>query len=262
MGADVLTGFTRTEFRHDGLTRAVFRAGSGPAVIVMPEMPGLHPPVVEFARRVVDVGCTAYLPSLFGTPGRTNSTGYLLGTLVRACLAREFTVFATRRTSPIVSWLRALAARAHEECGGPGVGAVGMCFTGGFALAMMVDDRMLAPVLSQPSLPAPFGRRGKAAVGVSPPDLARIAERVRDGACAIGLRYTRDPAVPAERFETLRRELGAGFLAVELDSSPGNPYGISPKAHAVLTGDLGDRPDHPARQALEQVLEFLRNRLR
>ena len=257
----MLDGFTRTEFHHDGLTRVVYRAGTGPAVIVMPEMPGLHPPVLEFARRVVDIGRTVYLPSLFGTPGRPNSPGYLAGTLLRACLAREFTVFATGRTSPIASWLRALAARAHQECGGPGVGAVGMCFTGGFALAMMVDERMLAPVLSQPSLPAPFGRRRRAAVGVAATDLARIADRVRNGACAIGLRYTHDRAVPPERFETLRRALGDGFLPVELDSSPGNPYGIPQRAHAVLTGDLGDRPDHPARQALDQVLAFLRDRL-
>jgi dienelactone hydrolase len=262
VSADVLAGFTRFEFSHDGLGHAVFRAGSGPAVIVMPEMPGLHPPVVEFARRLVDAGYTTYLPSLFGTPGRGNSTGYMLLTITRACLAREFTVLATGRTSPIVSWLRALAARAHEECGGPGVGAVGMCFTGGFALAMMVDERVLAPVLSQPSLPLPLGRRRKADIGVSEADLDRIVSRVRDGACAIGLRFTEDPVVRPERFDTLRRVLGEGFIAVELDSSPGNPYEIPKESHAVLTGDPGDVPDHPVRQAFAQVLTFLGDRLR
>jgi len=261
---DELRGFDRFAFTHDGLTRDVLRAGAGPAVVVMPELPGLHPPVLDFALRVVGVGCTAYLPSLFGTPGRANSLPYLLRTVARVCIAREFAVFAAGRTSPVVSWLRALAARAHAECGGPGVGAVGMCFTGGFALAMLVDDRMLAPVLSQPSLPVPLGRRRKADIGLSGTDLARVRERVAGGACVLGLRFTGDRAVPGERFATLRRELGAGFLPVEIDSSSGNEYGIPPRAHAVLTGRPGDRlddPDHPTRRALEQVLTFLRDRL-
>src|SRR5262249_39797228 len=144
-----LDGFETTQFRHDGTTRDVYRAGTGPAVIVIHEVPGIHPGVIAFARRVVDAGLTVYLPSLLGTPGRPASTGYLLRTVLRACVSREFTMFATGRTSPIVSWLRALAAQAHGECGGPGVGAVGMCLTGGFALGMMVDERMIAPVLSQ-----------------------------------------------------------------------------------------------------------------
>ncbi|HET8680811.1 MAG TPA: dienelactone hydrolase family protein [Micromonosporaceae bacterium] len=256
-----LHGFDRFAFTHDGLTRDVLRAGTGPGVVVMPELPGLHPPVLGFARRVVGIGCTAYLPSLFGTPGRANSLPYLLSSVSRVCIARELTVFAAGRTSPVVSWLRALAARAHEECGGPGVGAVGMCFTGGFALAMLVDDRMLAAVLSQPSLPVPLGRRRRADVGLSRTDLARIRERAAGEACVLGLRFTGDRAVPAERFATLRRELGAGFLAVEIDSSPGNRYGIPGHAHAVLTGYLGEGPDHPTRRALEQVLAFLRDQL-
>ncbi|HET8660506.1 MAG TPA: dienelactone hydrolase family protein [Micromonosporaceae bacterium] len=258
---DELHGFDRFGFTHDGLTRDVLRAGTGPGVVVMPELPGLHPPVLAFARRVVDIGCTAYLPSLFGTPGRANSFPYLLATVSRVCVAREFTVFAAGRTSPVVSWLRALAARAHAECGGPGVGAVGMCFTGGFALAMMVDDRMRAAVLSQPSLPVPLGRRRKADIGLSGADRARVRERVAGEPCVLGLRFTGDPAVPAGRFATLRRELGTGFLAVEIDSSPANEYGIPPRAHAVLTGHPGEQPDHPTRRALEQVLTFLRDRL-
>src|SRR4051812_22315485 len=153
MTDDVLAGFTRTSFSHGGTARDVYRAGTGPAVIVIHELPGLHPGVLTFAQRVIEAGLTTYLPVLFGTAGRPVSGGYVASTLARACVSREFTTFATGRTSPITGWLRALAAQAHDECGGPGVGAVGMCFTGGFALAMMVDERMLAPVLSQPSLP-------------------------------------------------------------------------------------------------------------
>jgi dienelactone hydrolase len=255
-----LEDFSRGGFEHDGLERDVFTAGSGPAVVIIHEIPGLHPGVIDFARRVVEQGLSVYLPSLFGTPGRPVSGGYLLGSMARACVAREFTVFATGRTSPIVGWLRALAAQAHAERGGPGVGAVGMCFTGGFALGMAVDDRMLAPVLSQPSLPFPLGARRAAAAGVSADDLAAVKART-DGTCVMGLRFTGDPAVPSARFDTLRKELGDRFVAVEIDSSPGNPHGIPKNAHSVLTEHLVDKPGHPTRDALDQVLAMFRNRL-
>ena len=258
---DVLPGFTPGTFSHDGTTRTVYAAGSGPAVIVIHEMPGITPRVAEFARRVVDAGFSVRMPSLFGTPGRPPSTGYILGEIARGCVAKEFTAFALDRTSPIISWLRALAAEAHAECGGPGVGAVGMCFTGGFALGMMVDDRMLAPVLSQPSLPFPVSPARRAAVGISGADLARVRERAAAGQCVMGLRFTGDPAVPAARFETLRRELGDRFVAVEIDSGPGNEHGIRRGAHSVLTEDLVDSDGHPTRDALDRVLRFFRERL-
>jgi dienelactone hydrolase len=136
-----------------------------------------------------------------------------------------------------------------------------MCFTGGFALGMMVDDRMLAPVLSQPSLPFPVSPARRRALGVSDADLDRVAARAAQGACVLGLRFTRDPAVPAERFATLRTLLGDRFLAVEIDSSPGNPHGIPRSAHSVLTEHFVDEPGHPTRAALDRVLEFFRTQL-
>ncbi len=254
-------GFEKFAFAHDGLTRDVYRAGVGPAIIVIHEIPGLHPGVVAFARRVIDAGFTTYLPSLFGTPMREASSGYMFNTVLRICVAKEFTILASNRTSPVVGWLRALAAQAHQECGGPGVGAVGMCLTGGFALGMMVDDRMLAPVLSQPAMPAPLGRTRRASVGLSDADLAVVKQRAAGGVCVLGLRFTEDSGVPAERFESLRRELGEAFIAVEIDSSAGNPYGIPRNAHSVLTEHFVDEPGHPTRAALDRVLAFFRERL-
>jgi dienelactone hydrolase len=258
---DVLDGFSTTWFTHEGVGRRVFAAGTGPAVIVIHEMPGITPPVAEFARRVVDTGFSVRMPSLFGEPGRPMSPGYVLTTLAQGCVAKEFVTLALDRTSPAIGWLRALAAKAHEDCGGPGVGAVGMCFTGGFALGMMVDERMLAPVLSQPSLPFVVSPRRRRSVGISDADLERVRQRAAAGACVLGLRFTEDVAVPAERFETLRRELGDAFIAVEIDSSKGNPYGIPRAAHSVLTEHFVDEPGHPTRDALDQVLAFFRERL-
>ncbi|MDQ6696253.1 MAG: dienelactone hydrolase family protein [Actinomycetota bacterium] len=259
---DPLEGFTKGTFTDEGKTRDVYRLGQGPAVVVIAEIPGVTPGVLDFARRVADLGCTAVVPVLFGTAGKAISVPYALQTLSYGCVSREFTTMAERRTSPVTGWLRALARHEHEECGGPGVGVVGMCFTGGFALAMMVDDAVLAPVLSQPSLPFPVGKRRKADLGISDADLARVKERCADdGICVLGLRFTGDRVVPQERFDRLRAELGDAFVAVEIDSSKGNPHGIRPGAHSVLTEDLVDEPGHPTRDALHKVLDLFRERL-
>src|SRR5215468_1312721 len=249
------------EATYDGVTRTVFRTGTGPAVLVIHEVPGLHPGVVAFGRRVVAAGMTAYFPSLLGEPGRAVTAGYNMRSMARACVASEFATWATKRTSPIVTWLRALAKDAHAACGGPGVGAVGMCLTGGFALAMMVDDTMVAPVLSQPSMPFPISASRRRDVGVSDDDLVKIRARCAAGTPVMGLRFTGDGAVPGERFARLREELGDRFIAIELDSSPGNPYGIPANAHSVLTHHLVDQPGHPTRVALERVIAFFRDRL-
>jgi dienelactone hydrolase len=252
--------FDTTTFTHEGRTHDLFRAGSGPAVVVVHEVPGLHPGVIEFARRLIDAGFTVYMPSLFGRPGEEPTTGAIVRSILRICVSREFAVLADR-TSPISSWLRALAAKAHRECGGPGVGAIGMCLTGGFALAMAVEPDVLAPVVSQPGLPAPLNARKRAALGLDTGDLTTIKERTQNGLCVLGLRFSNDKGCPAERFQTLRSTLGDAFQGIEIDSSPGNPFAIPRRAHAVLTVDLVDEPGHPTRDALNRVLAFLDERL-
>src|SRR5690242_4515241 len=179
MADDDLHDFERSTFSHDGKERTIFRLGTGPAVIVISEMPGITPKVAAFARRVAAIGCTAVMPHLFGRPGkdplaagRLRAAAYVASSMVPACVSREFTTWASNRTSPVVAWLRALAAHEHERCGGPGVGAVGMCFTGGYALAMAADARLLAPVLSQPSMPMAVTRRQRRSIDCSPSDLA------------------------------------------------------------------------------------------
>jgi len=262
MNAVALAGFEAFPFTHDGATRTVYRRGSGPAVVVIHEIPGITPPVANFAQRVADTGFTVFLPHLFGTPGKPLSTPYMVGELVRACISREFRVLAKHESSPITDWLRALCRHAHTECGGPGVGAIGMCLTGNFALALMVDPAVMAPVLSQPSLPFAVTAAHRAALHVSDSELAAVKQRVQEGCPVLGLRFTADPMCPAERFATLRRELGAGFEGIEIDSGPGNPHGIPRSAHSVVTKDLVDEAGHPTRAALERVLAFFGERLR
>ncbi len=254
-----LDGFEVRAFTHEERTFPVYEAGSGPSVIVVHEVPNLHPGVLRFGRRLVGEGFRVHLPSLFGTPGLRPLPHRMAPVIARVCVSREFSTWALRRTSPIVSWLRALA---REAGGGRPVGAVGMCLTGGFALAMAVDDVVAAPVLSQPSLPFAVTPAHARDVGLSDGDLARVKERcAEEGLCVLGLRFSRDAMSPAARFRRLREELGDAFLAVEIDSSLGNPHHIPPWAHSVLSYDFVDRPGHPTRDAEDRVVAFFRDRL-
>src|SRR5947208_4765107 len=195
--SDALAGFTETVFTHDDVTRPVWRGGSGPGVVVVHEIPGITPLVADFGRRVIDAGFTVAMPSLVGEPGRPMSGTYVMKSFSSVCVSREFSAWALNRTSPVIAWLRALARDLHEQAGGKGVGAVGMCFSGGFALAMAVDDEMLAPVLSQPSMPFPLGKARAGALGLSDADLALVKDRVtRDHLCVLGLRFSNDRSGP------------------------------------------------------------------
>jgi dienelactone hydrolase len=264
--AAVLRDYVRSEFTAGPWTRPVYRRGTGPAVIVMHEMPGPHPLVVRFADRVAAAGMTAVLPILFGEPGRPVTNGYAMKEMLKGiCIRREFTVWASDRSSPIVDWLRALSRQVHGECGGPGVGAIGMCFTGGFALAMMTEPSVVAPVLSQPSLPlpmGPFSAARRAGIGASPAEIACAKDRMeKEDLTLMGLRFFGDPFVPDERFATYRRHFGERFEAIELDPKDAKPGG-GMAAHSVLTVHLNDDdPDGPTKAAERRVLQFFRARL-
>jgi dienelactone hydrolase len=257
---DALAAYERFEFTDGKWTREVFRRGEGPAVIVMHEAPGLHPLVIRFADRVAAAGMTVFLPSLFGQPGKPVSVPYTLGTMVAAiCIRREFHIWAGTGSSPIVAWLRALARKAHAECGGKGVGAVGMCFTGGFALAMMTEPAVVAPVLSQPSQPI-FGRGKDAAVDATPAEIACARRRfTEEDLSMIGLRFKGDGFVPGARFEALKRELGDRFEAIELEDADAlQGTGLAP--HSVLTLHLDDREGTPTKAAEQRVIAFFKQR--
>ena len=253
----VLSDYEKSEFDDGRWKRTVYRRGSGPAVIVMHEMPGLHPEVVTFADRLVEAGLTVYLPVLFGVVGRPASHPAGVLTMVSGmCVRFEFNAWRSGKSSPIVDWLRALARKAHAECGGKGVGAVGMCFTGGFALAMMTEPAVVAPVLSQPSLP--LGKTNAAGVDASPAEIACAKRRFEDEDLSmIGLRFHGDPFVPPERFETLKREFGDKFEAIELRSEDARP-GPLKHAHSVLTLNLAETG--PTKAAEQRVIAFFKAR--
>ncbi len=242
----VLRGWERTDFVARGMMRPVWRRGEGPAVIVIHEIPGITPAVARFATEVAESGFSVAMPLLVGKAGPEMTVPYALRSMAKLCVAKEFTNWARGETSPIVAWLCDLAEELHAECGGPGVGALGMCFSGGFALGMMVSPSVVAPVLSQPSMPFAVGRGRSADLGVSPADLAIARARAQQGCDVLGLRFTGDRMV-GSRFESLRKELGDKFLAVELASQ-------HPTDHSVLTEQRDE-------ESVQTVLRFFRERL-
>jgi dienelactone hydrolase len=257
--ADPLAGFSLGRFEAGGRSYPVYRRGSGPGVLVMHEIPGIAPEVARFATWVADAGFSVALPSMFGTPGKPLNGPYALCEFARTCISREFAVLAANRSSPITDWLRALGRALHAEVGGRGVGAVGMCLTGNFALALMLEPAFLAPVLAQPSLPIPIGRERRRGLHVSPEELACARRRAAEGAGPLALRFDADPLCPVERFQRLREEFGRTIETIEIPSRFGRRPGA--KAHCTLTHDLIDQPGHPTAQARDRVITFLRHRL-
>ena len=260
---NALDGYERFEFDDGRWKRPVFRRGSGPAVIVIHEIPGLHPLVFRFADRVAAAGMTVYLPSLFGEPGKEVTARYALGSMFNAiCIRREFSVWATDKSSPIVDWLRALAKQAHKDCGGRGVGAVGMCFTGNFAMAMMTEPAVVAPVMSQPSMPMPMGDARKAAMGLTADEIAIAKRRFEDeGLSAICMRFKGDPLVPTARVETFKRTFGDAMEVIDLEDADGRLALGRPHPHSVLTLNLrDDDPDGATKKAEERVIAFFKAR--
>ena len=231
-------GWAQDEFTAAGITHTTYQRGRGPGVVIVHEIPGITPTVAKFANDVVDAGFTVVMPLLVGKAGRQPSTMYMGASLSKVCISREFTTMAMRHTSPVIAWLRAVARHLHHQVGGVGVGAVGMCFSGGFALA---------PVLSQPSLPLSFGKSRAADLGLSPDDAIVVSQRAIAGCQVLGLRFDQDKLV-GTRFDTLRTLLGDAFIAIEFPST-------AKPDHSVLT-------EQRQEEGVAKVIDFLRQKLR
>jgi dienelactone hydrolase len=261
---DALRDFERRDIILNEAGKRVYIAGDGPAVIVMTEMPGISPHVARFARWVRDAGFTVYMPSLFGRDGAVPDAEEGAAVFQRACVSAEFRAMAANASSPVTQWLRALARLAHGECGGPGVGAIGMCFTGNFALTMMLEPAMLAPVLSQPSLPL----REPAGLEIAPDELAAVRERLdREDLTVLAYRFKGDKICRAERFAAYAAALGDRFVGRELPDEAANtdvsPFFARhvPYPHSVLTQHLVDQAGEPTIAARDEILAFFRMRL-
>ncbi len=262
---DSLDDFDLRSLTFEGVTKTGYVAGTGPAVIVMPEMPGISPDVARFARWVRDAGFTVWMPSLFGRDGAYPTVAWGEQVMRRACVDAQFRAFAGGGTSPVAGWLRALARAAHESCGGPGVGAVGMCFTGNFALSAVLEPAVIAPVLAQPALPLD----DPAGLELSDPDASAIAARVAaDRLTVLAYRFEGDRWCTGQRFAAYRRLLGDAFDGRVLPDDAANPdpppffAEVVGCPHSVVTAHLVDEEGHPTIRARDEILAFLTARLR
>lgn len=237
----LLDTWARAEHSAGGVTHPTYRKGTGPGVVMIHELPGMTADVIGYGESLVDASYTVVMPHLFGNVPASMAS--IATALPKVCVNKEFNKLAVGVTSPVATWLRSLARELHGELGGPGVGALGMCFTGGFALAMMVDESVVAPVMAQPSLPFAIGRRRGADLNLSPADLDAVKRRAAAGCAVLGLRYRNDPAT-GTRFDTLTSEIGDRFIRVELEG----------KGHSTLTA-------HRQQEAVDRVLAFFAERL-
>ena len=225
----------------------IYTAGQGPVVVIIQELPGIGPQTLALAARLRDAGFTTVLPHLFGPLGRISMAGNMVRVL---CMRREFRLFEKHASSPIVDWLRALCQDLRTRHGVKGVGTIGMCLTGNFAISLMADDSVLAGVASQPSLPL----FDQASVHLSTDELACIRSRLDTGAPMLGFRFADDPLCTAEKFAALDTALNAGRERIRLTTLPG-------KGHSVLTLDFVDDSNHPTARALQDVIDYFHTTL-
>lgn len=261
---DDLADFKRREVRALGQPKTVYVSGSGPAVVIMAEMPGISPHVARFARWVRDAGFTVYMPSLFGRDGAVQSADEGAAVFRRTCISTDFRALGGGLASPVTEWLRALARIALDECGGVGVGAIGMCFTGNFALSMMLDEATIASVLCQPSLPLD----NPAGIEISAEEISTIRKRLdRENLDVLAYRFEGDRFCRAERFATYRQALGNHFVERVLPDSAAK-QDVPPffekhvrSPHSVVTVHLIDEQGQPTIAARDEIIAFLRGRL-
>jgi dienelactone hydrolase len=265
MQDDPLTDFERRQIPVDGEPKPVLISGAGPAVIVMTEMPGISPQVARFARWVRDAGFTVYMPSLFGRDGAVPDAEQGEGVFQRACISAQFRALGGGgKSSPVTRWLMGLAQVAHAERGGPGVGAIGMCFTGNFALTMMLDPSVIAPVLCQPSLPLD----NPAGIEIAPEEISAVKVRmVHEDLTVLAYRFEGDAFCRAARFAAYASALGDRFVPRVLPDSAANDQlpaffaAHVPTPHSVVTVHLIDEAGQPTIAARDEILAFFKHRL-
>jgi dienelactone hydrolase len=248
-----LDGFEEFSFDTDrsdrpgGSGRIVYRRGKGPAVVLIHELPGMTPECVDLGRRLADEGFTIYMPLMFGEPMKNYGNLPLLW----PCVWKEFNLLTARGKSPATDWIRALARQAHAEQGGKGVGAIGMCLTGGFVLSMMLDAEMIAPVMSQPSMPV--GPWNKTELGITDEERENAVKRSEnENIPVLGFKFAGDPLCPPERFQALSREFGDRF----------RPVVIEGKKHSVLTQHFKDMSPADQKKVWDTLVSYLHERLK
>ncbi len=229
------------------LAHDVYTKGSGPVVLIIQELPGIGVETNRLAEDLITAGFTVVLPHLFGPIGRLSFAGNIARVF---CMRREFAIFAKHRTSPVVRWLRALAADVKAAHKVKGIGVIGMCLTGNFAISMMADESVLAGVASQPSLPI-FANK---ALHMSPQDIADIRAGLDEKGAMLAFRFQGDKLCTHSKFEVLDAAFNGDKERIRLREIEG-------VKHSVLTVHFIDEDGSPTREALAEVMEYFAEKL-
>jgi dienelactone hydrolase len=248
-------GYRGEPFAAAGLTHDVWRAGTGPAVIVVHELPGLDHAVVAVAERIRREGFSVVLPDLL-PPILGRRSVVVNGP--RICVAREFWAFALGYDRPVTRWLQALATAEHGRLAGPGVGIVGMCLSGGFALAAAARAPISVAIAAEPSLPFRWRPGAPRDLGMSAEAEADLARRSADGdVCVRAFRYDGDRIAPPERMVRLKELLGTDVV---VEPIRGADHPVLDRAVGVgRRGPIAPEPE--AVRALDESIRVLRRGL-
>lgn len=222
MPRSAIDGFVEERFTAAGSTRSIFRCGEGPVVVLMHELPGLTPQTIAFATELACHGFEIVLPLLFGLPKQSAGEGAFRS--IGLCVRKKFHCLGSGRSSGIVDWLRPLCRALHARAAGPGIGVIGMCFSGGFVLSMMLEPSVLAPVSAQPALP--LWPRG--ALDISDGDLKAVLD-LPIAKPLLLLRFDEDRLSSSARLKTIKAAFDDKGL-LETCIAPG-------KGHSTLVYD-------------------------
>lgn len=248
----MLAGFEKRQFTSDAMggppvTHDIYEKGTGPVIIVLQELPGIDPATIKFTDRLADAGFRVVMPHLFGKLNKF-ALGRNMARLF--CVRREINMFAKNRTSPIVSWLRALCHDVRKRYDVDGVGVIGMCLTGNFAISMMADEAVLGAVASQPSLPV----FAQSSLHMSDADISEIRDRLDEKGTMLSYKFDGDKLCTGDKFRAIDAAFNTDRERIKLTTLPGND-------HAMLTGHFNDTEGSPTQQALAEILDYFHGKL-
>ena len=240
--------FTASSLEGHMISHDIYQRGEGPPIVLIQELPGIGTETLRLADRLIDGGFEVVLPHLFGPLEKTS----MVANMARVfCMRREFRLFETNKSSPVVDWLKALCEDIRVSRGVRGVGVIGMCLTGNFAISLMGDDSVLAAVSAQPAMPI----HKQDALHMSPQEVAAVKSNIEQSAPMHAFRFAGDKMCSATKFDCIDKEFNSGDRErVKLTTLPGN-------GHSVFTLDFVDEEGHPTRQALDTILEYFTSQL-
>ena len=225
------------------ISHDVYRRGRGAQIIIIQELPGIGPETMRLADEFVEHGFEVILPHLFGTLEKVS----IGGNLVRVfCMRKEFSLFEANGASPLVDWLKALCRDVKKRSQTKGVGVIGMCLTGNFAISLMSDESVLAAVSSQPSMPLLKPTK----LHMSAAEIGTIRQRIDDTAPIHAYRFAKDPMCTAEKYHAIENAFN------DPDATRVITHTLPGKGHSVLTLDFVNESGHPTRDGLNDILAY------